>query len=207
MTAAIWAIAYDILDANRASYLAWFHHDHIAEKLARQGYEWAAHFEGAAHQGTADARGYLALFGGRSTAVFLNPSPAQLKLTQDDITRDMIALRRPAMMSILTKEWIAPDDPATPDHDDNIEFLALDSANEDMAVGAWSVQDLMPTVTASTGRMAKLISVTGAPHHVALCQPATPQIAEIDDAISRLRATAKTVTIAAHWTGRRIWPA
>ena len=35
-----------------------------------------------------DRRPYLALFGGISTRTFLDPSPSELRGTQDDLTRD-----------------------------------------------------------------------------------------------------------------------
>ena len=40
MSSAIWALAYDIRTEDKPVYLDWFHNKHIAEKLARDGYQW-----------------------------------------------------------------------------------------------------------------------------------------------------------------------
>ena len=53
MDRGLWAIWYEIADANRAEYLAWFHGVHIPEKLARPGYAWAAHYALAGGDGRA----------------------------------------------------------------------------------------------------------------------------------------------------------
>ena len=84
--AAIWAIAYGVDAADRAAYCEWFHGVHIPEKLARPGYDWAGHWEGGGR--------YLALFGGADARAFLDPSPAQLKGRQDELTRRMVGMRR-----------------------------------------------------------------------------------------------------------------
>ena len=99
MTGAIWALAYDISNDDSQSYLDWFHQIHIPEKLARPGYRWATHFEGSAT--TPNMQSYIALFGGISTRTFLDPSPAQLKTKQDDLTREMMARRRNPFATIL----------------------------------------------------------------------------------------------------------
>lgn len=41
----IWALWYDVSEADRSEYLEWFHRVHIPEKLSRPGYLWAAHYE------------------------------------------------------------------------------------------------------------------------------------------------------------------
>ena len=111
MTGAIWALAYDILNDDRQSYLDWFHRIHIPEKLARPGYRWATHFEGSAT--TPNMQSYIALFGGISTRTFLDPSPAQLKTKQDDLTREMMARRRNPFATILAYEWRDGSTPST----------------------------------------------------------------------------------------------
>ena len=51
--------------------LDWFHNEHMAEKLARDGYQWGAHYRGQPHHVDGDEyTGYMALFGGVSSAVF-----------------------------------------------------------------------------------------------------------------------------------------
>jgi hypothetical protein len=97
----IWAIWYDIGNADRSAYLDWFHHVHIPEKLSRPGYRWAAHYE-LGHGGR--GKGYLALFGGETTQTFLNPSPGQLATRQSAETKKFITMRISPAAAILAEE-------------------------------------------------------------------------------------------------------
>jgi hypothetical protein len=83
----LWVIAYEIDPARRAEYLDWFHGVRIPEKRERPGYSKAAHYR-IAGPGPVTGNGYIALFGATDTRVFLDPSPGQLKLQQDYLTRD-----------------------------------------------------------------------------------------------------------------------
>ena len=105
MTAGIWLLSYDIAAADRDHYVDWFHRCHIPEKLARPGYRWAAHFEAPPTSRNSGLYRYIGMFGGDSTRVFLDPSPAQLKLTQSNDTRAMMALRQNPSSAILAHEW------------------------------------------------------------------------------------------------------
>ena len=82
MTQAIWTLCYAIDDTDRERYLEWFHGEHIPDKLSRPGYTWAAHYEHAVDD-AAERRGYVAFFGGETSRVFYDPSPAQLRQRQD----------------------------------------------------------------------------------------------------------------------------
>ncbi len=208
MTAAIWVLRYDIASTDRSRYLDWFHRDHIAEKLARPGYQWAAHFEGQAHGSATDVSGYLALFGGNTTAIFLNPSPAQLKTRQDNLTREMIGLRQSSRMAILVSEWTSPITVPSPDRYSQIELLALDSADGDEAVGAWAVQQLAPAVVVAddTASLVKLASVTGAPHHYTIYSSNNLAEQTVFGAAEKLVANQTNISVAASWVGGRIWP-
>lgn len=128
MLNAIWGIIYDLPHQGRDDYLAWFHDTHMPEKLARPGYEWAAHYEVINSSGNhvsslGDAcdggtgLGYVALFWGRDTQVFLNPSPAQIKPHQPPLTRQMMGLRIGQRSFIAAQEWYAEFDstPASAD--------------------------------------------------------------------------------------------
>jgi hypothetical protein len=204
MSSAIWALAYDIRTDDEAVYLDWFHSVHIAEKLARDGYQWAAHYRGQPHHADGDENtGYVALFGGVSSAVFLNPSPAQLKLQQDATTRHMMGLRRPCRMAILAEEWAAPTGTAPqPDHPMlSITLLAAGDAGE--TLGAWAVQQVLPAV-AGLGHMRKLISVTGAPHHYLIHHSADDHVSPVADETNRLLAANPAITRVDHWRGTRI---
>ena len=105
MAASVWLLNYDIAAADRDHYLSWFHDEHISEKLARPGYSWAAHYEAPASNDAAGLYRYSGMLGGDSTKVFLDPSPAQLKLTQTENTRAMMRLRQNLSAAILAHEW------------------------------------------------------------------------------------------------------
>jgi hypothetical protein len=235
MTGAIWALAYEISNDDRETYLDWFHRIHIPEKLARPGYRWAAHFEGSAT--TPDSDSYIALFGGISTRIFLDPSPAQLKLKQDDLTREMMARRRNPLATILAHEWREDstssknnDKTAAAEainseaiHSDWLDFLVIDAAGQGEAIGAWAVQTLLPKLqkhnldAAKTATIThKLISVTGAPAHVLFYETNQTGLAN-DAAASRFDAptTILQAPILADMpeaallccrSGKRIWP-
>ena len=225
MTSAIWALAYDILNDDRQSYLDWFHRIHIPEKLARPGYRWATHFEGSA--ATPNMQSYIALFGGISTRIFLDPSPAQLKTKQDDLTREMMARRRNPFATILAYEWRDGSTPSTSNDDaaaaeainsDWLDFLVIDAAGQGEAIGAWAVQTFLPKLQKDNPDAAKtdaithkLISVTGAPLHILFYE--TNQTGLTDDATaSRFNPHAPILSdmpeIASlcHRSGTRIWP-
>ena len=104
MTTVIWLLLYDIAAADLDHYVDWFHCCHISEKLARPGYRWAAHFEAPSPSGNSDLYRYIRMFGGDPTRVFLDPSPAQLKLTQSNETRAIMALRQNHSSAILAHE-------------------------------------------------------------------------------------------------------
>ena len=206
MTGAIWALAYEILNDDREAYLNWFHQIHIPEKLARPGYRWAAHFEGTTT--TPAVHSYIALFGGISTRIFLDPSPAQLKPKQDDLTREMMTRRHNPFATILAHEWRDDSTPSTGNddrvaaeaipsgaiHSDWLEFLVIDAAGQGEAIGAWAVQTLLPKLqkrnpdAAKTAAIThKLISVTGAPAHVLFYETNQTELAN-DAAASRFDA-------------------
>ena len=225
MTGAIWALAYDILNDDRQSYLDWFHRIHIPEKLARPGYRWATHFEGSAT--TPNMQSYIALFGGISTRTFLDPSPAQLKTKQDDLTREMMAQRRNPFATILAYEWRDGNAPSTRNDDavaaeainsDWLDFLVIDAAGQDEALGAWAVQTFLPKLqkdnpdAAKTAAIThKLISVTGAPAHILFYETNRTGLADdattspFDPQASILTDMPETASLC-HRSGKRIWP-
>ena len=235
MTGAIWALAYEISNDDRETYLDWFHRIHIPEKLARPGYRWAAHFEGSAS--TPDTHSYIALFGGISTRIFLDPSPAQLKTKQDDLTREMMAQRRKPFATILVHEWSDSSTPSTSNdrmiavepfnseaiHSDWLDFLVIDAAGQGEAIGAWAVQTLLPKLqkrnpdAAKTAAIThKLISVTGAPAHVLFYETNQTGLAN-DAAASRFDAPTTILqapiladipeaALLCYRSGKRIWP-
>jgi len=223
MTGAIWALAYEISKENRETYLDWFHQIHIPEKLARPGYSWAAHFEGSAT--TPNTHSYIALFGGISTRIFLDPSPAQLKTKQDDLTREMMAQRRNPFATILVHEWSDRSTPSTsndhamalePINSDRVDFLVINAVEQGEAIGAWVVQNLLPKLqsdnpdaTHDDAITHKFLSVTGPPVHILFHE--TNRSGFIDDVINFdleaqiLGDGIKKVSVR-YQSGKRIWP-
>ena len=163
MTQAIWALLYAVEDSDRERYLDWFHAQHIPDKLSRPGYTWAAHYEHAMDD-DAGRRGYLAFFGGESSRVFFDPSPAQLKARQDALTREMIGARVQGRSVVYCEEWggadTAVDAPA-------LALRCIDAAGEDEALQSWCVQQLAPAALAAPGvrGMRKWLAASTAPRH------------------------------------------
>jgi hypothetical protein len=170
MDRGIWAIAYDLREADRAEYLAWFHDVHMPEKVARPGYLWAAHYE-------LERGGYLALFGATLARVFLDPSPGQLAQRQGAETRRRIGLRRQAHACILVEEHRVegPDAAARgagPAPGPVIQFgnyNAPDAAGED-DLGAWYAQERLPALAKLPGCVGarKMLATVGAYKHAIL---------------------------------------
>ena len=82
MPTAIWIIMHGLQPAREAEYLEWFHDVHIPDKLAREGYIWASHYQVLSDGDS----GYIAMFGGRDASVFYNPSPAQLDTAKNPMS-------------------------------------------------------------------------------------------------------------------------
>ena len=226
MTAGVWLLLYDIAAVDRDNYVDWFHCCHIPEKLARPGYNWAAHFEAPPPSGNSDLYGYIGMFGGDSTRVFLDPSPAQLKLTQSDDTRAMMALRHNPSSAILAHEWSwqAPADTNahtvtdTPDaamNASHIQILRFEAGAYDEIVGSLCAQKLAPEFATKKGAMAchKMTNVMGRPRHVMFFEAIDVSLAgagsegpflQVD--LSAFTDLGNAVQVEKRY-GQRIWPA
>ncbi len=181
---AIWGIIYDLPAEGREEYLDWFHDVHVGEKLARPGYTWAAHYEvvspsgePATSQGTGAAGpgelGYIALFGGTDTGIFFNPSPAQIKPRQTELTRTMMARRIASRSFIAAEEWHVASSSEIGDAAPAIELVCCDvGAANDEDFGAWCVQDHKPHLAERPQfvRVTKLLTATGPAKHVVLSE-------------------------------------
>lgn len=180
MSGSIWLIMYDIAAENEATYLDWFHNVHIPEKLARPGFTWAAHYEVITDDGTVaslnikagdpPARGFMALFGGKDTRTFLNPSPAQIKPNQPPLTREMMTLRIGSRSLIAAEEWRL-ENQASPSPSFNILRVDIcDVGDNDEDYGAWTIQTLAPHLQASPGFevTTKMLSSTSAAKHITI---------------------------------------
>jgi hypothetical protein len=168
MSNAIWMITYELRRKREAAYLEWFHEVHVPEKLARPGYSWASHCRATNADTDDGAPHYLALFGGETTSVFFNPSPAQLAPKQPAETRDMMACRVSSRALILTGEWVAADDGAPsagggPVDAEAISLTLCDAAGNDMDFGAWLIQEHLPLVAGNT--IHKLLASSGDVRH------------------------------------------
>jgi hypothetical protein len=171
---------------------------------------------------------YIALFGGISTRIFLDPSPAQLKTKQDDLTREMMAQRHNPFATILAYEWRDGSTPSTSNGDavapeainsDWLDFLVIDVAGQGEAIGAWAVQNLLPKLQKDNPNAAKttaithkLISVTGAPAHILFYETNRTGLADdatttspFDPQASILSDMPETASLC-HRSGTRIWP-
>jgi hypothetical protein len=226
MAASVWLLNYDIAAADRDHYLSWFHDEHIPEKLARPGYRWAAHYEAPASHDAAGLYRYIGMFGGDSTKVFLDPSPAQLKLTQTENTRAMMGLRQNPSAAILAHEWssFATDNIPESQIDGQIngqidgpyiDLLSIEAPQHDERIGSIAAQHLAPDFVAQDGAIAchKFTNVMGAPRHMMLfemasggCRPGSAEAPVTPLDLAYLNALGDDLQLARRW-GQKIWPA
>jgi len=218
MSHAIWTLIHAIADADRERYLDWFHGVHVPEKLARPGYTWAAHYEHAI-DGSPQLRGHVAFFGGESTRVFYDPSPAQLKTRQDALTREMMACRIDGRSVIHAEEWCQDGaagrcPPGAAVDAAFIRLACVDAQPHDEALQAWCAQEHFAAVAASAGctGVRKWLASCGSPRHAVL-QSFTSEAA-CAAANERARGAPRAQEIAAlvreplgaARIARRIWP-
>jgi hypothetical protein len=225
IAASVWLLNYDIVAADRDHYLSWFHDEHILEKLARPGYRWAAHYEAPASNDAAGLYRYIGMFGGASTKVFLDPSPAQLKLTQTENTRAMMRLRQNPSAAILAHEWssFATDNILDGQIDGQIsgqidgpyiDLLSIEAPQHDERIGSIAAQHLAPDFVAQDGATAchKFTNVMGAPRHMMLfemasgeCRPGSAEAPVTPLDLAYLSELRDDMQLARRW-GRKIWP-
>ncbi len=222
MPNAIWIIMYDLKRAREDEYLEWFDEVHIPEKLARPGYAWASHYQvmSGDDEATSGERdmSYIAMFGGESTSVFYNPSPAQLAPTQPKETRDMMACRSNSQALILSEEWAVDGqgvngETKPPIHADMISLALCDVAGNDMDFGAWLVQDHLKSVAENSEctSVRKLLASTGNAKHAIFHEHSNPvqtmAFAEADSSEWSARIGGYvTYPLGAPRTAKRFWP-
>lgn len=178
----IWLIYYGIANANLDAYLDWFEGQHTDEKLARPGYDWASHHQ-VVSGGMSDHADYefIAMFGAATSRVFYDPSPAQIKPNQDELTRTMIDHRVKPVSVIMTREW--SEQPAnavkgnsksvpSPAETPYIRLALFDAAVDDQETAAWCAQTHLPAIAKSQQLIAghKFISSFGVNRHIVLEQ-------------------------------------
>jgi len=158
MDRGIWAIWYELPDADRSEYLDWFHDVHIRDKLSRPGYLWAAHYALARGTSGGSDESYLALFGGATAHTFLNPSPGQLIQRQSAETRRMMGMRQRSAACILAEE-VRVDGPDAamrgPGHATGpvVQMGNYDAASPAVEddLGAWYAQQRLPLLASLPG--------------------------------------------------------
>ena len=210
MASAVWMILYDLDPARADEYLHWFHEVHIAEKLARPGYTWAAHYR-AYPQDSTSVSTYIAMFGGRDSRVFYDPSPAQIKPRQTPETRSMMACRRNSRMLILAQEWLdGSADLEASICGERIQLALFDANDNDEQLGAWLAQDYLATAE-KCGRTHKFLASTGNPRHLLVHETAdaatAPMLARAWNDWAEQASGYLSYPAGEPLSAQRIWPA
>lgn len=196
MSDAIWMLLYDVMPENETKYLSWFHNTHIPEKLARPGYNWAGHYK--------DGTRYAAFFGGTNSRVFFDPNPTQLKLQQDDLTRQIVALRNKPLSLIFSHEWSCEGTAIAKRPGKACEIL-IGNAEQDEMYNTWLAQNFLPAFSIADGavRVRKLLCTSGTIRHGLMTQ---------FDTLESLKAFNITCpcplsgTFYSPLTAKRLWP-
>jgi hypothetical protein len=219
MSQAIWALIHAIAHDDRERYLEWFHGVHIPEKLARPGYTWAAHYEHAI-AGASQRSGHVAFFGGESTRVFHDPSPAQLKSRQDALTREMMGCRIDGRSVIFTEQWCQDGTAGRCERASEvsaavIRLTCIDAQGHDEALEAWCAQEYFAAIGGAPGctGVRKWLASSDAPRHGVL-QTFTTEASCIA-ANAAVQGTPRALEVAGQMRepfgaariARRIWPA
>lgn len=226
MGGAIWAILYDLSPDDRDAYLDWFHDIHIPEKLARPGYVSAGHYavvgaDGApgsitGAQGERNVEGYIALFGGKDTSVFLNPSPAQIKPNQPHETRIKMGRRIGSRSFIAATEWVEGEALAGHERGDAaIVLTCCDTPGQDENFGAYCVQDLKPALAQNPGfrSLTKLLAAVGPMKHATIASfsslesAAKARTMEVSSDWAKRIAGAQSQIPGSPFLAKRVWPA
>ena len=213
MSQAIWILQYDLTSGSEYEYLNWFHNIHIPEKLARPGYLWAVHYKGqiGALVNSENRSSYLALFGGVSTRTFLDPSPAELRGMQDDITRKMMGKRLSSKGDVFALEWSVNGSKNVQEpRSTQIDFFSIDADGNDEEVGAWAAKSLpsmLPTTELNGSKTYKLISVTGGHFHGILHDAGFHEPIDSNKKFLKSQTSEFLRDLAVeHFNGQRIWP-
>jgi hypothetical protein len=211
----IWLILYGLDKTAEDEYLEWFHDVHIPEKLARPGYDWAAHYRVFDSDVRDAVPEYVALFGGETSRPFYNPSPAQIKPHQDELTRRMMGYRVKTHMQILTQEWseiasnlgqAAQDTSAV--NSDCIRLQLFADSVADQSVAAWCAQELFKSELAdSCSRVRKLVASTGTPRHVVLQEHSKFQATSHRDGMVKKWSQEHGDSSLSELRAERCWPA
>lgn len=208
---ALWTLVYEIAAVQETDYLNWFHEVHIPEKLARPGYLTASHYRIVGP--TATGHGFIALFGAADTSTFLDPSPAQLRERQDEMTRRMVGCRSGVLGVVLAEEWRTKCLSGAREGDamgpPAIAFSMFDAGDAGDSVGAWHAQVLRARLGASEEclGMRKMLASIGSSRHAVLYELSgisawSSLSAALSDAPPAMAVVNRFPVVA-----ERIWPA
>ena len=169
----LWLIFYGIANQHKDSYLSWFENEHIDEKLSRPGYDWATHYELSTDSESGGTSEFVALFGSRSSRTFYDPSPAQIKPHQTELTKTMLGYRTNAVSLILSEEWCQAgegkrESPVIASR--SIRMWLFANTTDDQYVGAWCAQKHCPETAdlPTTNSVRKFVASAGNPRHVVI---------------------------------------
>ena len=213
MSQAIWILQYDLKSGSEHEYLNWFHNIHIPEKLGRPGYLWAVHYQGqiVALDHSENRRSFLALFGGIATRTFLDPSPSELRGTQDDLTREMMGKRLSSKGNVFALEWSVngPEGLQEP-RSIQLDFFSIRTDGNDEEVGAWAAKSLPSLSNISElddSKIYKLISVTSSHFHGILHDANSHHPLGPNKNLFRPQTSEFLRDfVIEHFNGQRIWP-
>jgi len=177
----IWALWYDVPEAQRSEYEDWFFNVHIPEKLARPGYLWAAHYA------LQSQKGYLSFFGGENAHTFMNPGPAQLAQRQSAETKRFIAMRQATASCVLSEETRVDGPEASLRASDGtpgpvIQFGTYNAASPAVEddLGSWYAQERLPLLSRLPGCVGarKMLASVGEYKHAILHEFASLELRE-----------------------------
>ena len=191
----IWLLIYGIADENHDRYVDWFHHTHIDEKLARPGYDYAAHY-----RIRTEGNQYIALFGSTTCRTFFDPSPKQLKPKQDALTREMIGYRTQPISLVCTCEWSNASDQAHAIQSPFIELSVFGNDADDQDVMAWCAQQHSPS-RESDFIVHQFLASSGAPRHLSILEANDPPD-KLDQTLAYDAAESPAVT---RFIAEKIW--
>ena len=222
MDTAIKAEWYDVDDAGRDEFLAWYHGTYLPTLQAQPGHIWVGHYERAPVTGKSRQPGapdrievddpniprgsqYLLVTAAASADVFFNPNPSPCPNAE---TEAKLNQRKELRLGIFIEEtrvsgpdWYRhlPGTGAPP----AIQFgnYHTPSQTEDVDLSYWYRQMKLPQVTRARGCIGarKLISIVGWAKHGIL-----DEFMEMEDGEENFEPRFREVGLNERWTGRHV---
>lgn len=190
MDQGIWAIWYDLADADRQAYFDWLHGTHLPDLLQRPGVAWAAHYRitgGGARMNEIHERlarpapaevgagtGFLILVGATSPHVFFAPRLDLWERGLGGEAAEMLARREGTRSCVFVEEACVTGPefdrrPAgtTPGPAIQMGSFRTRSIEDEFDLAAWYAQYRLPAMSRMPGCIAarKLLSLAGWAKH------------------------------------------